>query len=95
MAHGIVRADTVLTRAPGVLAEPVGDGFVLLDPANDRYVRLNATGGWLFERLDEPRSPDDLAQQLRDERGAPAERALDDALEFAADLVRRGVLRTE
>lgn len=76
-----------------MLAEPVGDGFVLLDPASDRYVRLNATGGWLFEQLEGAQTPADLAGKLRDERGAPAERALDDALAFAADLVRRGVLR--
>lgn len=56
-------------------------------------MRLNATGGWVFEALESPQTPEQLARRLVAERGAPAERALDDAVAFAADLVGRGVLR--
>jgi hypothetical protein len=92
MENGILSADTVLVREPGVLCERVGDDFVLLDPGSDRYVRLNATGGLLFGALEIPQTAAQLAHRLR-ERGAPEDRALDDALAFASDLVRRGVVR--
>lgn len=83
----------MLSRVPGVLCEQAGTNYVLLDPERDRYVRLNTTGGWLFLALDAPRTPEQLARRLVAERGAPPERALADTLAFAADLVRRGVLR--
>lgn len=86
-------AQTVVRRAPEVLCERVGEGFVLLDPAHDRYVRLNATGGWLFEALEQPQPLADLAERLVRERGAPADRALEDAARFVGDLVRRGVVQ--
>ena len=76
-----------------MLCEGVGDGFVVLDPANDRYVRLNATGGWLFAALDSPQRVEQLAERLVAERGAPRDRALDDVLAFAGFLVSRGVLQ--
>jgi hypothetical protein len=92
MEERILSGDTVLSREPGVLCERVGGEFVLLDPGNDRYVRLNATGGLLFDALETPQTAEELAGRLR-ERGAPEDRALDDALAFASDLVRRGVVR--
>lgn len=65
---------------------------ILLDPVHDRYTRLNGTGAWLFEQLAEERTAAQLAEELIARRGAPSERALDDVLTFARDLVRRGVV---
>jgi hypothetical protein len=92
MADVTLGAETPLRRAPAVLAEHVGGETVLLDPVADRYTRLNGTGAWLFERLAEPQTPAQLADDLIASRGAPADRALDDVLAFVGDLVRRGVV---
>ena len=82
----------MLRRSPAVLAEQVGGETVLLDPVADRYTRLNGTGAWLFDRLAEPRTPRQLAEEMVAERGAPADRALGDTLAFLGDLVRRGAV---
>lgn len=92
MADATLGAQTTLRRSAAVLAEHVGSETVLLDPVNDRYTRLNGTGAWLFDRLVEPRTAADLADELVTGCGAPADRALDDVLAFARDLVQRGVL---
>ena len=92
MMAAMLTADTLLRRSPEVLAEQVGEATVVMDPVADRYTRLNATGGWLLDRLAEPVSPAQLARDLAGEHGLPPERALQDVLEFADDLLRRGLI---
>ncbi len=88
----MLTADTRLRRSPEVLSERVGEATVAMDPVADRYTRLNATGGWLLDRLAEPVTPAELARDLAGEHGAPPERALPDVLDFAGDLLRRGLI---
>ena len=92
MDAAIVRPDALLRRAPDALAEPVGDATLVLDAGRDAYVRLNRTGGWLFERFAEPATPAAVAEMLAAHAGIAGERALADVLAFCEDLTRRGLL---
>jgi hypothetical protein len=84
--------DTPVVRSPTALAERVGDATVVLDPAADRYIRLNGTGGWVFGRLgDHAVSAAELAPAFADAFGVTHERALADVLHFLEDLCRRGL----
>ena len=86
-------ADTPVLRSPAALAERVGDATLILDPAADRYVRLNGTGGWIFGRLgDHPVTAAQLAPQHADAHGIAEDRTLEDVLSFLADLRRRGLV---
>jgi hypothetical protein len=82
-----------LRRAPHVIAEPVGDVVVALDPRTDVYVRLNATGALLWEALAEPLSVARAADRLREAHPSLGEeRALADTLAYLADLLGRGLV---
>jgi hypothetical protein len=89
VAAGQITAETVVTRRPEALAEQVHDDTLILDPVGDRYVRLNASGGTLWRRLDQPRTVDDLARTLVESAGIDQSRALADVSTFLSALAER------
>lgn len=81
-----------MSRADRALAEHVLGDLVVLDPATNRYVRLNATAAVLWEALSEPTSVAGLAQIAADRFGVAEERALADATAFVRDLAARDLV---
>lgn len=88
-------AASTVSRDAGVLAERVLADTLLLDPATGTYVRLNESGGLLWDALACPASVDELAGRLADRYGLDAERAAADAERFVASLAGRGLVRVE
>ena len=80
---------TRVSRAPNALAERVRGATVVLDPDSGRYVRLNGTGGFLWEALETPTTLDELGIGLAGAYGIDAARATVDATAFVSALAER------
>lgn len=80
-------------RSEAVIAERVGEETVVLDLEDDVALRLNGTGSLLWEALARPSSVGELAGELERRYGIGAERALNDATAFVADLQGVGLVR--
>jgi Coenzyme PQQ synthesis protein D (PqqD) len=87
-----IGAETTLGRTDRAVHGELPEETVLLDVEEGIAVRLNASGAWLWGRLEEPLRTDELARGLAQEFGIDEERALDDVLAFARELTRRGLL---
>ena len=92
---GPLRPQTRIARREGLIVESLSGQTVILDPERDRYLRLNETGGMLWEALAEPRTLDQLASQLAAEAGIDSERAATDAAAFVRGLLDAGAARIE
>lgn len=82
----------MVSRAARALAERVLGDLVVLDPAADRYVRLNATAATLWEAIEQPTSVSELAQILAQRFAVADERALADAKTLVQELAERELL---
>ena len=80
---------THVSRAPNALAERIRGATVVLDPDSSRYVRLNGTGGALWEALERPTTIAVLAGRLAADYGVDEARATADASAFVAALAER------
>jgi hypothetical protein len=85
-------ADTRVARREGLIAERLLQETVILDPDSDAYVRLNATGRWVWERLEAPQTVDSLARALAAEFEIDGPRALADVTGFVRGLLARGLV---
>ena len=52
-------------RSPDATASAVGERVVLYHRLSRTAIVLNPTGGWMWGRLTEPRSANDLVEDLR------------------------------
>jgi hypothetical protein len=86
---------TRVARKEGLIVESLSGQTVMLDPEGDRYLRLNETGGMLWEALAEPRTIAELGHRLAGEAGIDPERAAADAKAFARGLLEAGAARVE
>lgn len=90
MSPEVVSATTVIARAPAAIDGELPEETVLVHVEKGTSLRLNATGAWLWRRLERPASAAELAEEMAAEFGIAAERALEDVAAFAADLAERG-----
>lgn len=79
-------------RAPEAVFERFGKSAVVLEPVQDRYVRLNATGTLLWDALERPAPCGELAAVLARETGVAAQRAQADAAAFLGVLAAKGLV---
>jgi len=86
--------ETTLRRADRAVHGELPEETVLLDVEDKVAVRLNQTGAWLWERLEQPETVAELAVGLAFEFGIDKERALADVEAFASDLAGRSLLDT-
>jgi hypothetical protein len=86
---------TRIARKDGLIVESLSGQKVMLDPESDRYLRLNETGGMLWEALAEPRTIAELSAHLADQAGIDPERAATDATTFVRGLLEAGAARVE
>lgn len=83
-----------LRRAEGVFSNAVADRAVLYSRNEGKAIVLNPTGAVLWEALESPRTPSELAESLvRRFPGLPADRALADVSAFLDRLLGEGVLQ--
>ena len=83
---------SVLVRSPGAIAEHVLEETVVVDAELERYVRLNVTGRWVWERLAAPQALSELAAGLAAQFGISEAQALADVDAFACELLARGLV---
>jgi len=84
--------DTKLTVPPQVMSRLVGDETVLLDLASGIYFGLDGVGQRVWDLVAEGQSLAQAAATIVDEFDVEESRAQADVLEFATDLVERGLL---
>lgn len=94
MSASPIEPETTLRRADRAVHGELPEETVLLDLEDKVAVRLNRTGAWLWDRLEQPRTVTELAEGLAAEFGIGREQALADVGSWAEDLSRRSLLET-
>ena len=84
--------ETTLRRAQRAVHGDLPEETVLLDIEDKVALRLNRTGAWLWDRLEQPASVAELAEALATQFRVDRDQALADVRAFAADLVGRSLL---
>jgi hypothetical protein len=89
-----IEADTTLRRTERAVYGDVPGETVLLDVDADIALRLNSTGAWIWEQLDQPQPVAQLARGLAERFEIDEGRALDDVVAFAREMTRRELMAT-
>lgn len=89
-----ITAETTLQRTERAVHGDLPEETVLLDVDAGTAVRLNSTGAWIWEQLQQPRQVDELAGGLAQRFEIDEDRALDDVIAFAREMARRELLAT-
>jgi hypothetical protein len=89
-----IGAETTLQRTERAVHGELPEETVLLDVDSGMAVRLNTTGAWIWDQLEQPRRVADLASGLAERFGIEESRAHDDVIAFAREMTRRGLLTT-
>ena len=84
--------DTRLTVPPQVMSRLVGDETVLLDLASGIYFGLDGVGQKIWEAVTEGRSLGEAATAIVNDYEVDESQAQSDVIEFAGELVTRGLL---
>jgi Coenzyme PQQ synthesis protein D (PqqD) len=84
--------DTRLSIPSQVMSRLVGDETVLLDLSSGIYFGLDGVGKRIWETVTEGRSLEETAKIITTEFEVEETRAQADVVEFAKDLVERGLL---
>ncbi len=84
--------DTVLSIPPQVMSRLVDDDTVLLDLESGMYFGLDGVGKKIWDSVAEGRSIGEIAEIITTEYEVDETRAQADVVEFAGDLVERGLL---
>lgn len=92
MEGATIEAATTLRRTERAVHGELPEETVLLDLEAETAVRLNATGAWIWERLEQPRQVSELASGLAERFEIDEERALGDVVAFAREMTRRQLL---
>lgn len=87
-----IGADTTLRRTERAVHGELPEETVLLDVDSGTAVRLNTTGAWLWDQLEQPRRVADLAAGLAQRFEIDEARALGDVVAFAREMTRRELL---
>ena len=85
--------DTQLSIPPQVMSRLVGDETVLLDLASGMYFGLDGVGKRIWESVAEGHSLGQTAAVIAAEYEVEEAKAQADVIEFASDLVERGLLK--
>jgi len=90
MVPGELGPNSTIARANGWVVETLGSELVMLDPARDRYLRLNRTGGLIWVAMEEPATVAELAAGLAETEGIPRDLARRDVIAFVSNLIDHG-----
>jgi Coenzyme PQQ synthesis protein D (PqqD) len=81
-----------LRASASVRASTSTDGLVLLDIDGGLVLASNPIGARIWQLIEQQHTAADIARQLVDDYGIPAERAARDVAAFVAALVERGLV---
>jgi hypothetical protein len=87
-----MQLDTKLSIPPQVMSRLVGDETVLLDLASGVYFGLDGVGKVIWESVSEGNNLGQAVAIIVAEYDVDEEQAQTDVIEFASDLVMRGLL---
>jgi len=90
-----ITAETTLQRTDRAVHGDLPEETVLLDVDAGTAVRLNSTGAWIWEQLEQPRRVDELASGLAQRFEIDEGRALGDVVAFAREMARRELLAAD
>ena len=83
---------TTISRQGDWLSADTGDGAVMMSPSSTQYLGLSATGGRIWELLEQPRTLAELCAALAREYEVTADEVQADVRAFVASLAERGAL---
>ena len=89
----IIESRSLVVRTAGLLTAPVDDEIVILNPARDNYVGLNAIGRVVWDLIEEPREVAELCRSLSGEFGATPDQIAADLLPFLAEMAEERIAR--
>ncbi len=84
--------DDVITPASGVISREADGELVVVLPEQGRFLVLNGTGAAVFRMADGRSTLDEIAAALGGRYDVPLDRARDDVLHFASQLLERGAV---
>jgi hypothetical protein len=84
--------ETRLSAPPHVMSRLVGDETVLLDLESGMYFGLDGVGKRIWESIGEGLTLAEIAAVIMSEYDVQEDQAQADVIEFARDLVERGLL---
>jgi Coenzyme PQQ synthesis protein D (PqqD) len=84
---------SVVVRTAGLLTAPVDDEIVILNPARDNYVGLNAIGCVIWDLIEQPREVAELCRTLSGEFDATPDQIAADLLSFLAEMAEERIVR--
>jgi hypothetical protein len=87
-----ITVETTLQRTDRAVHGDLPEETVLLDVDAGTAVRLNSTGAWIWEQLEQPRQVDELASGLAERFEIDEARAIGDVIAFAREMARRELL---
>ena len=87
----IVTAETVLMQRSDRASATIDEVTAVMDADADAYLLIDAIGSVIWARLAQPMRIGDLCEELTVSYEVDAETCSRDVLEFANDLVRRGL----
>jgi hypothetical protein len=87
-----IEAGTMLQRTDRAVRGDLPEETVLLDVDAGSAVRLNSTGAWIWDQLEQPRRVGELASGLAERFEIDDARALGDVVAFAREMERRELL---
>ncbi|HXS32950.1 MAG TPA: PqqD family protein [Solirubrobacterales bacterium] len=90
-----IDTETTLRRTDRAVYGDVPGETVLLDVDADIALRLNSTGAWIWEQLEQPQPVSRLARGLAERFEIDEGRALDDVVAFAREMTRRELLAAD
>jgi hypothetical protein len=92
MEGALIEAETTLRRTERAIHGDLPEETVLLDVDAGVALRLNATGAWIWEQLEQPQPVARLARGLAERFEIDEGRAIDDVVAFAREMTRRELL---
>ena len=84
--------DSILVVPPQVMSRMVGDETVLMDLSSGIYFGLDGVGKRIWESISDGQNLGEVAAVIASEYEVDEGRAQGDVIEFAGELVERGLL---
>jgi hypothetical protein len=89
---GPVRADDVLVIVEGAHARRFDDELIVLDLKGGDYYALNEVAAAMWDGFAAGATPAQVAAQISETHAVDGERAMNDCLAFANELLARGLV---
>lgn len=89
-----LKTTDVVISSEATAGESMSDDYLVVELSSGRYFGIGEVGGFIWERLDGTRDLAAVAAEIADHYRIPLQRAVDDLLELAQQLVEAGLADT-